>query len=104
MKSIRVYELFYSVALDTMGPLPKIKNGNKYALVATYHYSKWCETRPIKDHDAATIIRFLEEEIICRFGVPRFIFTDNGGEWMVEFDLMCKKYGITHQFIAPQWL
>ncbi len=22
---------------------------------------------------------------------------------MVEFDLMCKKYGITHQFTAPQW-
>jgi hypothetical protein len=22
---------------------------------------------------------------------------------MVKFDLMCKKYGITHQFIAPQW-
>jgi hypothetical protein len=37
------------------------------------------------------------------FGVPRFIFTNNGGEWMVEFDLMCKKYGITHQFTAPQW-
>ncbi len=22
---------------------------------------------------------------------------------MAEFDLMCKKYGITHQFIAPRW-
>jgi hypothetical protein len=29
---------------------------------------------------------------------------DNGGEWMAKFDLMCKKYGITHQFITPQWL
>jgi hypothetical protein len=23
---------------------------------------------------------------------------------MAKFDLMCKKYGIIHQFIAPQWL
>jgi len=36
--------------------------------------------------------------------MPKFIFTDNGGEWMAEFDLMCKKYGIIHQVIAPQWL
>jgi hypothetical protein len=103
MKNIPVYDLFYKVALDTAGPLPETKNGNRYALVAIDHYSKWCETRAVKDHDVATIARFLEEEIICRFGVPRFILTNNGGEWMAEFDLMCKKYGITHQFTAPQW-
>jgi hypothetical protein len=90
MKSIPIYDLFYRVALDITGP----KNGNRYALVAIDHYSKWCEARPIKDHDATTAARFLEEEIICRFSVPRFIFTDNGGEWMVEFDLMCKKLGL----------
>jgi hypothetical protein len=66
-----------------------------YALVAIDHYSKWCEARPIKDHDVTIAARILEEEIICRFGVPKFILIDNGGEWMVEFDLMCIKYGIT---------
>jgi hypothetical protein len=104
MKSILVCDLFYRVALDTMGPLPETKNGNRYALVAIDHYSKWCEARPVKDNDAATTARFLEEEIICRFGVPRFILTNNGSEGMVKFDLVCKKYGITHWFIAPQWL
>jgi transposase-like protein len=96
MKSIHVYDLFYKVALDIVGPLLKTKDGNRYALVAIDHYSKWCEARLVKDHDATTTTRFLEEEIICRFGVPKFIFTDNGGEWMVEFDLMSKKYGIIH--------
>jgi transposase-like protein len=91
------------VALDTVGPLPETKDGNRYALVAIDHYSKWCETRPVKDHDAIIATRFLEEEITCKFGVPRFILMDNGGEWMAEFDLMCMKYGITHQFITPQW-
>jgi hypothetical protein len=78
-------------------------DGNKYALVAIDHYSKWCEAGPIKDHDVATATRFLEEEIIYKFGVPRFILTNNGHEWMAKFDIICKKYGITHQFIAPQW-
>ncbi len=35
--------------------------------------------------------------------MPRFILTDNGGDWMAKFDLMCKKYGIIHQFTIPQW-
>jgi transposase-like protein len=96
MKSIHVYDLFYKVALDIVAPLLKTKDGNRYALVAIDHYSKWCEARLVKDHDVTTTTRFLEEEIICRFGVPKFIFTDNGGEWMVEFDLMSKKYGIIH--------
>ncbi len=96
MKSILVYDLFYKVALDTTGPLLEIKDGNMYVLVTIDHYSKWCEARPIKDHDVAIAARFLEKEIICKFGVPIFIFIDNGGEWMVEFDLMCKKYGIIH--------
>jgi len=84
------------VALDTTRPLLEAKNGNMCVLVAIDNYSKWCEARPIRDHDAAIAARFLEKEIICRFGVPKFILIDNGGEWMVEFDLMCKKYGITH--------
>jgi hypothetical protein len=34
LKSIPVYDLFYRVAMDTAGPLPKTKAGNKYILMA----------------------------------------------------------------------
>jgi hypothetical protein len=66
MKSILVCDLFYRVALDTTRPLHETKNGNKYALVAIDHYSKWCKARPIKNHDATIVAKFLEEEIICK--------------------------------------
>jgi hypothetical protein len=52
MKSIRVYELFYQVALDTVGPLPETKSENKYILVVIDHYSKWCEAKVVVDHGA----------------------------------------------------
>jgi len=65
-----------------------------YVLITIDHYSKWCEARPVKDHDVIIVAKFLEEEIICKFSVPKFILIDNGGEWMAEFDMMCKKYGI----------
>ncbi len=43
MKNILVCDLFYHVAMDIVGPLPKTLNGNKYVLVVIDHYSKWCE-------------------------------------------------------------
>jgi hypothetical protein len=103
LKSIPVCDLFYRVALDTVGPLPETKAGNNYILVAIDHYSKWCETKAVADHGAKTIARFLEDDLICRYGVPSFVLTDNGGEWGAEFEVMCKDYAIQHQHMAPQW-
>jgi hypothetical protein len=103
MKSILVCELFYRIALNTAGPLPKTKTWNKYILVVVDHYSKWCKAKAVADHGAKTAAKFLEDDVICKYGVPKFVFTNNGGEWVAEFDVMCKDYGIQHQHIAPQW-
>jgi hypothetical protein len=101
LKSIPVCDLFYRVAMDTAGPLPETKAGNKYILVAIDHYSKWCEAKAVMDHGARTAARFLEDDLICRYGVPGFILTDNGGEWGAEFEIMCQEYAIQHQRTAP---
>jgi hypothetical protein len=103
LKSILVCDLFHRVALDTAGPLPETKSGNIYILVAIDHYSKWCEAKAIVDHGARMAARFLEDEIICRYGVPKFVLTDNGGEWAAKFDVMCRDYAIQHQRTAPHW-
>ncbi len=103
MKSIPVCDLFHRVALDTAGPLPETKSGNKYILVAIDHYSKWCEAKAVADHGAKTAAKFLEDDIICRYGVPKFVLTDNEGEWVAEFDVMCKDYVIQHQRTTTQW-
>jgi len=101
LKSISICDLFYQIALDTAGPLPETKAGNKYIMVAIDHYSKWCEAKGVADHGAKTAARFLEDDLICRYGVPRFVLTDNGGEWGVEFETMCKDYAIHHQRTTP---
>jgi hypothetical protein len=103
LKSIPVCDLFYRVTLDTAGPLLETKSGNRYILVAIDHYSKWCEAKAVADHGAKTAAKFLEDDVIYRYGVPKFVLTDNAGEWAAEFDAMCKDYGIHHQHTAPQW-
>ncbi len=91
------------MALNTTNPLLKIEFGNKYVLVAIDHYYKWCETKNVQEHTIGTAMRVFEKEIICRFGIPKYVFIDNGGEWMAEFDTMCNVFGINHQFTTPQW-
>ncbi len=102
LKSIPICDLFHRIALDTTGPLPETKAGNKYILVAIDHYSKWCEAKAVADHGAKTAARFLEDDLIYRYRVPKFVLTNNGGEWGVEFEVMCRDYAIQHQRTAPQ--
>jgi hypothetical protein len=71
--------------------------------VAIDHYSKWCEAKAVADHGAKTVARFLEDDIVCQYGVPKFVLTNNGGEWATEFDVMCKDYAIQHQCTESQW-
>jgi hypothetical protein len=54
--------------------------------VAIDHYSKWCEVKAIMDPDVETIAIFLEDEVMCRFGVLKYILIDNDIEWSTEFD------------------
>ncbi len=51
-------------------------------LVVIDHYCKWCETKPNKTHIATTIANFFQNIYICKFGVPKYVIIDNGGEWM----------------------
>jgi hypothetical protein len=103
LKSIHVCELIYRVVLDTTGPLLETKSRNKYIMVTINHYSKWCKAKAIINHGAKTVANFLEDDVICRYGVAKFVLTNNGGEWVVEFGVMCKDYGIHHQHTTPQW-
>jgi hypothetical protein len=32
----------------------------------------------------------MEDDVICKYGVPKFGLIDNGREWAIEFDVMCK--------------
>ncbi len=89
--------------MDITRPLFETKLGNKYIIVAINHYSKWCKAKIVVDHGAKTAARFLEDDIICRYGVPKFVLIDNGGEWVAEFDVMCKDSKIHHQHTTPQW-
>jgi hypothetical protein len=44
----------------------------------------------VANHEAKIVTKFFEDEVIYRFKVPKYVLTNNGGEWAIEFDQLCK--------------
>ena len=76
---------FQVIALDILGPLPTTKIGSKYVLVIGDYSSKWTEAYPIIDMEAKTVAKVLIDKLICQFGTPEQMHTDQGRN--LEFEL-----------------
>ncbi|XP_026458805.1 uncharacterized protein LOC113359376 [Papaver somniferum] len=65
--------------LDIIGKInPPSSKQHEYIITATEYFTKWVEVIPLRGITGATIAAFIKEHIICRFGVPKHIITDNG--------------------------
>ena len=72
---------FAQWGIDIVGLLPTAPAQKKLLLIATDYFSKWIEADPfssIKDRD---VTRFIWKNIVCRFGIPRSIVSDNGPQF-----------------------
>ena len=68
---------FAQWGMDIVGPLPIATAQNKFLLIAINYFRKWVEVEAyasIKDKDVS---KSVWKNIVCRFGVPRVIVTDN---------------------------
>src|SRR3954469_6177877 len=71
--------------IDMIGMIePKASNGYRFILVAIDYFTKW-------------VARFIKNNIICRYGIPSKIITDNGSnlnnKMMKE---LCEEFKIEH--------
>ena len=75
------------LAIDLVGPMkPKSTRGNIYILTARCCFTRWIEAVPIQDKTARTVATALYNDILSRFGMPKYIHSDHGGEF--DCDLM----------------
>ncbi|XP_015159604.1 uncharacterized protein [Solanum tuberosum] len=84
---------------DVIGPIePAASNGHRFILVAINYFTKWVETASYKSVVKKVIADFVRNNLICRFGVPESIITDNGAN--LNNHLMreiCEEFKITHR-------
>jgi len=101
LNPILVIEIFDCWGIDFMGLFPP-SFGFLYILVAVDYVSKWIEAIPSRNNDHKTVIKFLKENILSRFGIPRAMISDGGTHFCNKpFESLMKKYGITHKVATP---
>ena len=63
---------------------PKASNGHKYILMAIDYFTKWVEVASYYVLKVKHVAWFIENNIICWFGVPQEIILDNGSHFEGE--------------------
>ncbi|CAL2237942.1 unnamed protein product [Prunus armeniaca] len=93
---------FAQWGLDLIGPMPEGKGQVKYAVVAVDYFTKWAEAEALAIITAARIEAFVWQNIVCRFGIPNAIVTDNGRQFdNAKFRQFCSNLKIKLCFSSP---
>ena len=61
---------------------PPSSKGPRFVLVATYYFTKWTETVPLKNMTHREVIEFIIEHIIHRFGISQTLTTDQDSSFI----------------------
>lgn len=88
--------------IDFAGPLNESLAGHRYILLTVDVATRYVISRATKDQTSATVINFIEEELIKRVGRPEKLISDNGPCFISEeFQDFLKKWSIKHSRITP---
>jgi transposase InsO family protein len=80
--------------LDNLRPFPRVVGGFWYLYIAVNKFTKWPEAAPIVKINKQFAVKSIKS-IVCRFGVPKRIITDNGSQFTCRmFQEYCKDLNI----------
>ena len=69
----------------------------KFLIVVVDYFTKWIEAKPLATITAQEVQQFVWKDIICRYGVPHTIITDNGRQFIdKELAKFYTSLGIKH--------
>ena len=91
---------FAGWSIDTAGPFPRDEDENCNLLVAVDPFSKWVEIHAVPFLHSWRAAKFLYDDLVARWGKPRYVRTDNGAKFAGSFAQLCKGLGIIHHHIT----
>ncbi|GJX63005.1 reverse transcriptase domain-containing protein [Tanacetum coccineum] len=91
---------FYKWGIDIAGPFLEGPRKVKFLIVAIDYFTKWIEAKLVATITGNQIKKFVWDNIVCRFGLPGEIISDNGKQFQDNpFKDWCEKLCI-HQHFA----
>ena len=93
---------FQQWGLDILGPLPIGKGQCKFIIVAVDYFTKWAEAEPLTTITEQKIRNFVWRAVICKFGIPRALVSDNGKQFdNAKFRDFCAELEIKNYYSSP---
>ena len=94
---------FSAWGMDVIGAItPKASNGHEFILVAIDYFTKWVEACSFKNVTQVAVTRFVKNNIICRYGMPEMLITDNASNLNNRMmNQLCQQFKIQHHNSAP---
>ncbi|GJS92999.1 reverse transcriptase domain-containing protein, partial [Tanacetum coccineum] len=72
---------FYKWGIDIAGPFLEGPGKVKFLIVAIDYFTKWIEVKPVATITGNHVKKFVWDNIVCRFGLPGEIVSDNGKQF-----------------------
>ncbi|GKA37833.1 reverse transcriptase domain-containing protein [Tanacetum coccineum] len=92
---------FYKWRIDIAEPFPEGPGKVKFLIVAIDYFTKWIEAKPVATITGNQVKKFVWDNIVCRFGLPGEIVSDNGKQFRDNlFKYWCKKLCIRQCFAS----
>ncbi|XP_042944673.1 uncharacterized protein K02A2.6-like [Carya illinoinensis] len=89
---------FTQWGVDLVGSFPPGEGDVKFMIVAVNYFTKWAKAEQLATITGKAVTKFLWKNVVCRFGIPHSIITDNGRkfdsdhyrEWCAELRIKAK--------------
>ncbi|GJR88385.1 reverse transcriptase domain-containing protein [Tanacetum coccineum] len=92
---------FYKWGIDIAGPFPEGPGKVKFLIVAIDYFTKWIEAKAVVTITGNQVKKFVWDNIVCRFGLPGEIISDNGKQFRDNpFKDWCEKLCIRQCFAS----
>lgn len=87
------------LGVDVMGPLPSSSSHrHEYLLVCVDYFTRWVEMFPMRKASAQAIALILRKEVFTRWGVPDYLLSDRGSQFISSlFKELCAQWNITQK-------
>src|SRR5688572_16862818 len=101
-QTIQPSDCFERWGIDIVGPLLATETGNRYIIVAMDYFTRWPEAKVVRSANSEEVANFIYENIICRFGAPRVIQSDQGTHFVNQvIKQLTEKFRIRHSLSSP---